>query len=254
MLRFPKLPTIALLLASRLAYAAYSPPLTDVRITEDALFHTPSILYAEEQRRSARSELKLRLSGAQYVLQWDRARGYGFQIGASGGYVQAGGFYLPGAEVSAQGAFVGGQLRAYAMLWQSEGEGRPSALTAFVNLRGVYYSATENGLVDTKIEAYVFGGGIGLMAEWSLSDWFSLCPYAWLTPGFSLGTRVEGPSGTLDESAGFNLKRPVLAGIDVWLYPRPEDQRSHFSLSVLTSLFDVNAGNRSIFGVLGYTF
>ncbi|MEO1337656.1 MAG: hypothetical protein AAFV29_18575 [Myxococcota bacterium] len=146
----------AILLAPGTVYAAYSPPLTEVRIDRDVVIHTPSLVYASEARSTATTDLTLSGYGAQYVGQFEWASGYGLQVGLAGGIGQVDGAIadLQQPDVATSGYWVGGQLRAYKMLWKSdvdESMVRPSALTAFINVRGFSYrmrSAPEDAPLE----------------------------------------------------------------------------------------------------------
>ena len=241
------------------AYAAYSPPLTEVRIDRDVIVHTPSLVYVTDQRTSSTTDLELTGYGAQYIGQFEWTSGYGLQIGASIGPGSVDGTVsrTDPIAVDTSGFWVGGQLRAYKMLWKSEVDEaveRPSAITAFVNVRALYYqmSGTKEQRVDLNFSTVT--GGIGAMAEISLGDYISLCPYAWLTPGVSSRLDFDAETESFVNNGGPTLRTPFLIGIDLWVYPFPPVWDAHISLSVLASLVDTEGDNQTFAAVVGYTF
>ena len=145
------------------------------------------------------------------------------------------------------------------MVWKSEVDEaieRPSALTLFVNVRGFYYkmsSTVDNEPLDLTFST--ISGGIGAMAEFSLNDYISICPYAWLTPGVHSRLEAQVPGGApfiLD--GGPTLRNPFLVGVDLWIYTSPPQWDDHISLSVLGSFVDTEGDDRTVAVVIGYTF
>jgi hypothetical protein len=250
------------------ARAAYSPPLTRVRIDRDVETHTPSVLYAADKRAGDLLITDLRAYGAQYILQKEWAKGLGLQIGVAAAYVDldvaVGGRSGPQLTAEGTGYLIGGQLRAYAMLWSGEvvSIARPSALTAFVNLRGVFYSAKgEADLSDRLMPPFSarfdsISGGVGMMAELAIADWLSICPYAWFSPGFRAQTRYAvAEQDAVIERGQLSLRQPIRVGLDVWIYYLGAASDSHIALSAIASLFDTeDRGNREVSIVIGYTF
>lgn len=244
------------------AEATYSPPLTRVRIDRDQLSHTPNLVYASERKTTAATDLRLSGWGAQYIGQLELDFGFGLQLGAAVGYAGVDGtvgeLAFGGLDVETSGLWVGGQLRVYQMLWKSsvdEAVERPSAITAFVNLRTLYYDTSGDGSGEqANLQFFTLTGGAGAMAEISVHDYVSLCPYAWITPGVTatLDYRVRGRD--FDADLGVTLRNPLLVGLDVWIYPFPPNWQDHLSLSFLASLIDTEGDDRTIAAVLGYTF
>jgi hypothetical protein len=147
----------------------------------------------------------------------------------------------------------------YQMLWKSEVEDeatqRPSAVTAFVNLRGLYYNTQgDSQLSRADLEFLTIAGGVGVMAEFSISDFISICPYAWLTPGITTRLDYRLGQADFDNRFGPSLRNPLLVGLDIWVYPFPPNWNDHISLSVLASLIDTDGQDRTIAAVIGYTF
>ena len=91
----------ALLLAPASAFATYSPPLTEVRIDRDVVVHTPSLVYANEDRSSSTTDLTLEGYGAQYVGQFEWSSGYGLQVGLAAGAGSVDGDITPARERAA---------------------------------------------------------------------------------------------------------------------------------------------------------
>ena len=251
----------ASLLIPATASATYSPPLTRVRIDKNKSRHTPSLVYASERRTTAATDLELTGWGVQYLGQLEWEAGFGLQVGAAVGYAGVEGdvgiVNRAGIGVDTDGFWTGGQLRAYYMLYKSkvdEAVERPSAVTAFVNLRGLYYDTSSDEGEQADLRFFTLTGGVGAMAEFSLSKYISICPYAWLTPGVTsrLDYRVRGQDFAAD--FGLTLKNPLLVGIDLWVYLFPPNWGDHLSLSVITSLFDDNEDDQTIATVIGYTF
>lgn len=242
------------------AEATYSPPLTHVRIDADRILHTPSVVYASERKTTAATDVELTGWGAQYLGQFEFASGFGFQVGAAAGYAGVDGAVggRTGTTLATDGYWLGGQLRAYQMVWSSAttDQERPSALTAFVNLRTLFYetTGTERNGGDADLRFFTLTGGIGAMAELSVNDYVSICPYAWLTPGVTSRLHYTVRGQQFDVDGGVTLRNPLLVGIDVWIYLFPPDWESHLSLSVLASLFDTQGDDRTVATVIGYTF
>lgn len=254
-------PLVLLAAIPRIATATYSPPLTEVRIDRDRLLHTPAVVYASDRRTTPATDLKLSGVGVQYVAQLDWAFGFGIQAGATAGFARVGGevgrLASATVKVDTRGYWMGGQLRAYQMLWKSqvsEGE-RPSALTAFINVRSLFYNVsgdTEDG--QASLRFLTVTGGLGAMAEFSVSDYVSICPYAWLTPGLTSKLDYSVRGVDFDSDSGLTLRNPFLFGVDVWIYLFPPNWDDHLSLSVLASLVDTQGSDRTLATVIGYTF
>lgn len=249
-------------MAPQRAEATYSPPLTRVLIDADRTLHTPSIVYASERKTTAGTDVELSGWGAQYLGQFEYDFGFGLQLGAAIGYAGVDGVIgqraFGGIVVDTDGYWLGGQLRAYQMVWSSdvaEGE-RPSAVTAFVNLRTLFYdtTGTELGGGDADLRFFTITGGIGAMAELSLNDYVSICPYAWATPGVTARLDYRVRERDFDADAGVTLRNPLLVGVDVWIYLFPPNWEDHLSLSFLASLVDTDGNDRTIATVIGYTF
>lgn len=245
---------VAIMVWPSASEATYSPPLTRVRIDADRVTHSPELVWAMDRRDEGAFVADARVLGGQYLLQLEWASGLGLQVGAA--LAQASVDVTVGpASFEGQGTvFVGGQLRAYAMVWSSPASARAHALTAFVNVRGAHYAAPDGHLSST-----VLSGGLGAMAELVLGEYVSVCPYAWLTPGFysAYAFRGEGPGGPVERamSVGPGLRTPLQVGVDVWLYPLGGASDEHVSLSVIASLIDTSAqASRSVSGVVGWTF
>ncbi|MCB9651624.1 MAG: hypothetical protein H6730_34270 [Deltaproteobacteria bacterium] len=92
------------------------------------------------------------------------------------------------------------------------------------------------------------------MAEFSISDYVSICPYAWLTPGLTSKLDYSVRDRDFDADIGFTFRNPFLFGIDVWIYLFPPNWDDHLSLSVLASLVDTDGDDKTIATVIGYTF
>ena len=246
------------------AWATYSAPLTEVRIDETKYLHTPSIVRASERRTIPGIDVDLSGWGLQYLGQFEWSTGFGILVGVAGGFGQLegnvgiGDLGISGAPIDTDGFWVGGQLRAYHMLWKSDVDiavNRPSAVTAFINLRTLYYDmSSDNPRTPADVKFFTLTGGLGAMAEWSISDYVSICPYAWLTPGVS--SRFDYTVGGADflASEGFTLRNPLLVGIDVWIYTFPPNWTDHIALSVLGSFIDTEGDDQTISFVIGYTF
>jgi hypothetical protein len=247
------------------AEASYSPPLTRVRIDENLTHHTPSIVIAQQTFVSDPISLDLNVTGLQYLGQFERDSGLGFQLGLAGGYANLTGNFsklssiLPkGSLIDAKGSFVGWQLRSYYMLWKSKAESqkRPHAITGFLNVRGVYYDTDDaNAWVPVNLRSNTVTGGIGAMAEFSIHDYISICPYGWITPHFYTKLRYGTDSLPFERIEKPHLRNPLLLGIDVWIYPFPPNWHDHISLSILGSFIDTeDRGEKFFAGVIGYTF
>ncbi len=236
------------------ATATYSPPLTRVRIDQDQLTHTPSVLLASERHAESLLDVNLFGVGGQYVGQLEWKSGFGLQLGAALGGASFSG-QLRGATLDASGFFAGGQARAYYMLYSGGGGERPHALTAFVNLRALYYRGSAGGPNPIDLESFALSGGLGLMGELAVLPWVSICPYAWLTPGFSSSLDYGLGRDRFSVKSGVGLRSPFLFGVDVWIYPFGGASESHLSLSAIAALFDTSGlGSRVISGAIGYTF
>lgn len=251
---------LGLLLWASPAAATYSPPLTRVRIDAQRAEHTPSLVYASERRTTAATDLELSGWGGQYLGQFDFDFGFGFQVGAAAGYADVDGLVgrlaLGGVDVETNGYWVGGQLRVYQMLYQSDvGDtgARPSAITAFVNLRTLFYDTSDRA-AQVDLQFFNLTGGLGLMAEWSVHDYVSICPYAWITPGLVADLDYQVGASRFEADLGPTLRSPFLVGLDVWIYLFPNDWDSHLSLSVLGSFVDTEGDDTAIAAVVGYTF
>lgn len=251
------------------AEATYSPPLARVRIDRDREVHTPSLVYALDRNAGTAISTELTFYGAQYIGQKEWAGGWGVQLQAGIGALDARvGF---GADLSrgldGNGFLTGGQLRGYRMLWASSPDdgSRGHALTAFINLRALYYSASGLQLDRATAErrdgrfhadSLKLAGGIGAMGEIAVIDWVSICPYAWISPGI-LSKREYRPSDgpPVLEKDWFSLRHPLQLGVDVWVYPFGSTSEQHISLSALGSLVDTeDKGDRELTFVLGYSF
>lgn len=242
--------------------AAYSPPLNHVRIDADTQHHTVSWVTATVDRQTDQLNIQLTGMGAQYTMQAERSSGLGIQFSVAGGPTDLTvsllreGVYT--APTDTQGLWLGGQLRAYYMLWQSkppEGQ-RPSALTMFANVRGLYYHTQGPGTQNSVLaDARIVTGGLGAMAEITLNRYLSLAPYAWITPDIYSETNYSQGTFFVRETGSFSLRRPLLVGTDIWFYTNPNDWNRRISLSFLLSLIDTEGKNdRIIAGVIGYTF
>ncbi|MFO0726642.1 MAG: hypothetical protein U1E65_22840 [Myxococcota bacterium] len=233
------------------AHATYSPPLTRVRIDRDALTHTLSVLVASDRNVQDVFDVNLLGVGGQYIGQLEWANGFGLQVGAALGGASFSG-QLRSASLEAGGFFAGAQARFYYMLVSGGGEGRPHALTAFANLRGLYYQGRTSAL---DLSSFSLTGGIGLMGEWSILSWLSVCPYAWLSPSFTTNFDYGIAADRFQLQTGPGLRSPLLFGVDLWIYPFGPGADGHFSLSAIASLLDTSGkGARVISGSIGYTF
>jgi hypothetical protein len=245
---------VLLCLAPTIAHASYSPPLTRVRIDRDATTHTPSLLYATDERNGALISTELDAYGAQYLFQKEWANGFGVQLGGAAAYAS---LDVAGraVKVVGDGYLLGAQARFYGMLGADDifSAGRPSAVTAFVNLRAVYYAA---GGDNFDAQFHNFSAGAGFMAELAFTQYFSICPYAWFSPGLRQKTSYRlADQAALSEGVGFSLRQPLRAGVDVWIYFLGKSSDAHVALSVIASLVDTkDGGNSETAFVLSYTF
>jgi hypothetical protein len=263
---------VASLLLPSLAHATYSAPLMRVRVDADLMTHTPSVLYASALAFSATAELDLRVTGAQYIFEKEWNSGWGLQAGLALGWAhvsteQWGGPWQ-NARVAAtgDGFFVGGQLRAYRMLWsgffldsRKAGRDRPHAITAFINLRGIFYNAS--GDVDGSASGAFSGAfgalsaGLGVMAEFALGNYVSLLPYAWFSPALYARNSYDIAGQERTVSKGPSVRQPIRVGVDAWVYPWGASNEDHVALSAIASLIDTEGrGNQEFSFVLGYTF
>ena len=245
--------------------ASYSPPLTRVRIDQTRLHHTPSYVFASQTTATNSLDINLMVNGLQYLGQFESRQGYGIQLGATLGTSEITGTFnnlsdLFGQDlsVSANGILFGWQARAYYMLWESEASEnqRPHAFTSFINVRGLIYDAEERGNRQTlQFRSNSVSAGIGAMAEFSIHEYVSICPYAWLTPNLNTSLTYGTQNVQFDSSRSFNLRNPLIAGVDIWIYPFPDNWEDHISLSFLGSFIDTEDKGENLFaGVIGYTF
>ena len=204
------------------AEATYSAPLTEVRIHTNEVQHTASIVRATERRTFSTADVDLTGWGAQYIGQINGASGFSLLVGLAGGYGEVDGRLsnpqhpMGATDVVGEGGWVGGQLRGAYMLWASSEtttDNRPSAVTAFVNLRTLYYNMSDDtGLETADLRFFTLTGGIGAMAEWSVNDYISICPYAWATPAFT--TQLDWTIGVraFQRRRGHHAQKPILGG------------------------------------------
>ncbi len=258
--------TTALLAVALPARATYSPPLTRVRIDADRLTHTPELVLAFDRRDEDAVRVDAQIVGLQYILQIERAAGFGLQLGGAVGRAsielgQGPGIVLAGAGPDPSALFVGAQARFYGMLWSHPYAGRAHALTGFVNLRFAHYATLGDQAL--QVSSTALSAGVGAMAELVLGEYVSLCPYAWLSPGLYSHYAVEGlepsvaqPGPTrLERDAGPGFRTPLQFGLDVWIYVLGAQSDQHLSLSLIASLIDTSANeSRAIAGVVGWTF
>jgi len=258
----PWIPVALLLGLPSMAHATYSPPLTRVRIDANQLSHTPNLVYASERKTNAAADLELKGLGAQYILQLERDFGFGVQAGVAIGYADVDGtvgqLAFGGLPVETGGYWLGGQLRVYQMLWKSEVDEqvtRPSAVTAFLNVRTLFYDTSGDGSGEqADLRFFTVTGGLGAMAEISVSDYVSICPYAWLTPGVTAKLDYTVRNLDFDADVGLTLRNPLLVGVDVWIYPFPPNWQDHIALSILGSFIDTEGDDRTIAFSIGWTF
>lgn len=243
---------------SALIIAAYSAPLTRVHIDTDEVHHTPQLVYVSDESAGG-PHLQLRGQGVQYVLQIDRAAGFGAQLSGGVGRAAIDVTTLFGTG-ELTGLLYGGQARVYAELVHGGGGARPHALTVFVNFRAVHYGG-DNGQTFAFVSASQtqLSTGVGLMAELVLGSHVSVLPYAWFSPSLMLdkqGTVVDAVAARLRDHlhVGPSLTRPLRVGIDLWLYLGGASSRDPVSLSFITSLIDTSGnGTKETSVVLGYT-
>lgn len=242
--------------------ASYSAPLTRVHIDTDEVHHTPQLVYVRDESAGALS-LTLQGEGLQYILQIDRAAGFGAQISGLIGlaeldFVQT--ILTPGGtsaeqRVSFDGVVYGGQARLYAEVLHGGGNGRPHALTLFTNFRAVRYSGSDDGLAFRSAAQTQLSAGLGFMAELVCGPYVSLLPYAWFSPSLYRNKRVEGRDITLRDRDGFSVSRPLRVGVDVWIYPFGAGSSTHVSASIIASLIDTSGnGAQETAVVIGWTF
>lgn len=258
--------TIALALGAQPATASYTPPLFRVRIDADLEVHTPSVFVASDRRVGATLDVGLLALGAQYIVQKEWADGFGIQLGAAAGWAEAT-VELGTSSVTGHGYLLGGQARGYKMIWSSdeqfdpaEDDARPSALTAFLNLRGAGYSTTgplSGAAGDFRATNLAVSAGLGVIGELSLAPWLSFCPYAWFSPGLFASSGygpVANERARLSADSGPSVTQPFRVGADLWIYPFGVRSESHVSLSAILSPLDTSGrGNRELSFVLAYS-
>ncbi len=256
------------------AYAGYSAPLVKVRIVRDHTSHTPSALYSSDTKSDEGRRFHLATVGAQYMLQKEWAEGYGLQGALAAGRAKLKTEFGGGPRPTSTGLLLGVQLRTYLMVWsghlsQPRGpknaprqDDRPHAITVFVNLRGLYYATSgtytpSSSPTRTRFEAKSLhiNAGVGLMAEFVVSNHVSILPYAWFSPDlYRFGEWSFGDT-TSEQRIGLSARQPMRVGVDVWIYPSGPHAENHVALSVLASLIDTKAeGSQEFALVLGYTF
>lgn len=261
--------TVAVLAASlggiapSIADAAYTPPLTRVRIDADRLTHYPSLFFASDVGDDGVLRTELSSIGAQYILQKEWRSGWGAQVGLGLGRTEASAFVASGLATrvelpSSAGTVVGAQARAYRMLWKSEAgeDERASALTAFVNLRGLRHSTGDDGgLVPVSTAILTASMGVGAMAELALGEYVSLCPYAWFSPSLYVRRSYSWGQLTGTRERSLSVSQPLRVGLDVWIYPLGARSELHVSLSFIASLIDTEGqGSQELSGVAGVAF
>ncbi len=258
------------------AGATYSAPLMRVRVDQRVSTHTPALLFSSALGFSASEELDLKVTGAQYIFEREWASGWGLQLGAALGWARLSAKLTSPAWATphapqGDGVLVGGQLRVYKMLWSGflssrgvKGQDRPHALTAFVNLRSIFYTTSGSYAPGTGYGAssWSFSGsffslsaGVGLMAELAVANYLSILPYLWFSP--SLARRDAYSLGSVETTttAGPAVREPLRFGLDLWLYTKGARSEDHATLSVIASLIDTQGrGNRELSAVLSYTF
>lgn len=263
---------LVVLARARDVSAAYSAPLTRVRIDSDATHYTPSVAYVMDDAGGP-LDTQVRGLGAQYVQQWEWANGWGFQIGAMGGGARLT-LTLPEAwtvddhTVELRGYIASGQARFYKEVWTSHtyapatGAERPHALTVFATVRTVHTRATVEARDyvrrggELSWSTFATGLGVGLMAEVALGEALSFCPYAWFSPALARKQTLQVP-GREDAvtRGGFSVGQPLRVGADVWFYPHGTGDESHWALSTIASFIDTeDEGRRELSVVLSYTF
>lgn len=264
---------LAILLLGNTSHATYSAPLMRVRVDANLITQTPSLTYASSLAFGTDSELDLRVTGAQYILEKEWQSGWGLQFGAALGWAhvtteQWGSPWSSRLSATGNGLFVGAQLRAYRMLWSGfftsagkAGKDRPHAVTAFINLRGIFYTASgdfkggSGAATDFSGNFAALSAGLGLMAELVVSNCFSILPYAWFAPALWKRNAYDFASTEKIVTAGPSVRQPIRVGIDAWVYPWGATKEDHVALSAIASLIDTQGkGNQEFSLVLGYTF
>jgi hypothetical protein len=242
------------------AYATYTAPLVRVLIDRDLLDQTPSLAYTTSTLTDDTKSAELVFTGAQYILQAEWASGFGLQAGVGLGQAEARlAFPSRGLTFSGSGFLLGGQLRAHAMIADGaivEWTSRRSALTGFVNLRGIHYSAGSDS-AGFQADNTTLSAGVGAMAELALMPWLSICPYGWFSPSiYSTSSYTIGVNQSpIQASTSWSLKQPIRVGVDAWVYPLGDTSEEHFSLSAIASLIDTSGhGSHETSFVLGFTF
>ena len=238
--------------------ASYSAPLTRVHIDTDEVHHTPQLVYVRDESPGAVT-FQLEGEALQYILQIDRAQGFGAQLSAAVGRAEIGLREVPtpgglgGQRGSVTGVVYGGQARLYAELFSADvGLGRPHALTLFANFRAVHYGGSDDG---RSVGHTQLSSGVGLMAELVCGRYVSVLPYAWFSPSLYHHRRYDlGATRDVNDD-GVSLARPLRVGLDVWIYPFGAASPSHFSASVIASLIDTSGnGAQETAVVVGWTF
>ncbi|MEZ0311496.1 MAG: hypothetical protein ACAI38_06965 [Myxococcota bacterium] len=238
-------------LVTAVLVASYSAPLTRVHIDTDELHHTPQLVYVRDESAGA-VPLTLEGQGLQYILQIDRAAGFGAQLSTLIGRASV---EIVDRDREFGGILYGGQARLYAELLSGGGWGRPHALTVFANFRAVRYSGS--GDRDTSSAAQTqLSSGVGFMAELAFGPYVSVLPYAWFSPSLYRHKRAEALGlGREESNQGASLSRPLRVGFDVWIYPFGSASSTHVSASLIASLIDTSgSGAQETAVVLGYTF
>lgn len=234
-----------------LLVTSYSAPLTRVHIDTNEVHHTPQLVYVRDESAGG-VPLQIEGQGLQYILQVDRAAGFGAQVT---GMIGRANLEIVDRGRDFGGILYGGQARVCGEVWNGGGWGRPHALSVFANFRAVRYSGSgdrgESSAAQTQLS-----GGLGLMAELALGPYVSVLPYAWFSPSLYRHKRAETlAEGRRVASDGASLSRPLRVGLDVWLYPFGPASSTHFSASVIASLIDTSGnGAQETAVVLGWTF
>jgi len=236
--------------------ASYSAPLTRVHIDSDEVHHTPQLVYVSDESAGS-VHLAIRGEGLQYILQVDRAAGFGAQLS---GLIGRASVKVVDRDVDFTGILYGGQARVYGEVLHGGGGPRPSALTLFANFRAVRYSG-DNGQDRSFASASQtqLSAGCGFMAEIAIGGYVSVLPYAWFSPSLLRDKQATLGSGVgrarSEENDGASLTRPLRVGVDVWFYLRGAASQDHIAASAIASLIDTsgNKAQETSF-VLGYTF
>ncbi len=236
-------------LMSSVVIASYSAPLTRVHIDTDEVHHTPQLVYVQDESAGA-VPLVVEGQALQYILQVDRAAGFGAQVSALIGRAA---IELVDRDRELGGILFGGQARLYAEVLSGGGWGRPHALTLFANFRAVRYSGSDDRAAAAQTQ---LSSGFGFMAELACGPYVSVLPYAWFSPSLYRQKRAEVASLVRDTSSqGASLSRPLRVGLDVWIYPFGAASSTHVSASVIASLIDTSgSGAQETAVVVGYTF